>query len=124
MPIHTFGNFRYDAEQRVLFRGDAAVPLAPKAIDTLQVLLERRGRIVEKGELMKLVWPDTTVEEIGLARNISILRKALEESSDGSFIETYNLFPPSIRGITGYQRLGIYPAFFWAILHGRPGRKQ
>jgi DNA-binding winged helix-turn-helix (wHTH) protein len=61
------------------------VPLVPKAIDTLHVLLERRGRVVEKADLMKLVWPDTTVEDVGLARNISLLRKALDDES-GQYI--------------------------------------
>ena len=78
--VIAFGPFHYDAEQRLLFRQGEVVPLAPKAIDTLHVLLERRGRVVEKAELMKLVWPDTTVEEVGLARNISLLRKALGEA--------------------------------------------
>lgn len=87
--IHEFGPFRYDAEQRLLFRDGAVVSLVPKALDTLHVLLERRGRIVEKAELMKLVWPDTVVEEVGLARNISLLRKALgEETEGGTYIET------------------------------------
>ncbi|MGB7723901.1 MAG: hypothetical protein WBL65_28630, partial [Bryobacteraceae bacterium] len=36
---------------------------------------------------MKLVWPDTTVEDVGLARNISLLRKALDDES-GQYIET------------------------------------
>jgi DNA-binding winged helix-turn-helix (wHTH) protein/TolB-like protein len=84
---HTFGPFHYDAEQRLLFRQGEVVPLVPKAIDTLHVLLERRGRVVEKAELMKLVWPDTTVEDVGLARNISLLRKALDDES-GQYIET------------------------------------
>src|ERR1035441_6587318 len=82
-----FGPFHYDAEQRLLFRQDEVVPLVPKAIDTLHVLLERRGRVVEKADLMKLVWPDTTVEDVGLARNISLLRKALDDES-GQYIET------------------------------------
>jgi DNA-binding winged helix-turn-helix (wHTH) protein/TolB-like protein len=86
---YQFGPFRYDAEQRLLFREGEIVPLAPKAIDTLHVLLERRGRIVEKSELMRLVWPDTNVEDVGLARNISLLRKALEdESEENPYIET------------------------------------
>jgi TolB-like protein len=42
---------------------------------------------VEKEELLRLVWPDTTVEEVGLARNISLLRKALG-GSEGTIIET------------------------------------
>jgi DNA-binding winged helix-turn-helix (wHTH) protein/TolB-like protein len=82
-----FGPFHYDAEQRLLFRQGDVVPLVPKAIDTLHVLLERRGRVVEKADLMKLVWPDTTVEDVGLARNISLLRKALDDES-GQYIET------------------------------------
>jgi DNA-binding winged helix-turn-helix (wHTH) protein/TolB-like protein len=87
--VYEFGPFRYDAEQRLLFREGEVVQLVPKAIETLHVLIERRGRIVEKGELMKLVWPDTTVEEIGLARNISTLRKALgDEADQGAIIET------------------------------------
>ncbi len=61
--VHEFAPFRYDPEQRLLFRDGEIVPLAPKALETLHVLIERRGRIVEKAELMKLVWPDTFVEE-------------------------------------------------------------
>jgi DNA-binding winged helix-turn-helix (wHTH) protein len=85
--VFAFGPFHYDAEQRLLFRQGEVVPLVPKAIDTLHALLERRGRVVEKAELMKLVWPDTTVEDVGLARNISLLRKALDDES-GQYIET------------------------------------
>ena len=86
---YSFGPFRYDAGQRLLFRGGELVPLVPKALETLHVLLDRRGSVVEKPELMKLVWPDTNVEEVGLARNISLLRKALEdESEENSYIET------------------------------------
>jgi DNA-binding winged helix-turn-helix (wHTH) protein/TolB-like protein len=80
---YEFGPFRYDAVQRLLFRDGELVPVVPKALETLHVLLERRGTIVEKAELMRLVWPDTTVEEVGLARNISLLRKTL-----GDYIET------------------------------------
>jgi DNA-binding winged helix-turn-helix (wHTH) protein/TolB-like protein len=87
--VYEFGPFRYDAGQRLLFRDDALVPLVPKAIDTLHVLVERRGRIVDKADLMKLVWPDAVVEEVGLARNVSLLRKALEEDgTENAYIET------------------------------------
>jgi len=88
-PASCFGPFRYDWEQRLLFRDGETVLLAPKVAETLRVLLERHGTVVEKAELMRAVWPDTTVEEIGLARNISQLRKALgDESESGRYIET------------------------------------
>jgi DNA-binding winged helix-turn-helix (wHTH) protein/TolB-like protein len=84
---HCFGPFRFDLGERLLSRDGEPVPLMPKTIDTLAVLLERRGQVVEKAELMKLVWPDCVVEEVGLARNISLLRQAL--GSDGeAYIET------------------------------------
>ena len=84
---HCFGPFRFDPGERLLSRDGKPVALMPKTIDTLAVLLERRGQVVEKAELMKLVWPDCVVEEVGLARNISLLRQAL--GSDGeAYIET------------------------------------
>lgn len=85
--VHRFGPFRYDSAQRLLFRNDELIPLVPKAIDTLHVLLERRGEVVGKAELMKAVWPGCVVEEVGLARNISLLRKALGDDGE-AYIET------------------------------------
>ena len=88
-PVYRFGPFRYDSRQRLLFREEEMVPLAPKVGETLRVLVERHGTVVEKAELIREVWPDTIVEEIGLARNISQLRKALSDESEACpYIET------------------------------------
>lgn len=87
--VYEFGVFRIDAAERLLFRGDELIPLTPKVADTLLVLLSNAGRIVGKDELMKTIWPDAFVDEGGLARNISALRKALGEGVDETqFIET------------------------------------
>ncbi len=73
----------------MLYREGELVPLMPKTADLLHALLERRGQVVGKAELMKLVWPDAQVEETGLARNISLLRKALgDEVTESRHIET------------------------------------
>src|SRR6185369_1679894 len=86
---YEFGRFRVKAEERVLRRGDELVALTPKAFDILLTLLENAGRIVNKEDLMKKVWPTTFVEEGNLTQNISLLRKALGESATGpQFIET------------------------------------
>jgi len=85
--VYRFGAFQYDSAQRLLFRDGELIPLVPKAIDTLHALLERRGQVVGKAELMKAVWPDCVVEEVGLARNVSLLRKALGDDSE-AYIET------------------------------------
>ena len=82
-PIHRFykfGPFSIDAEKRVLLREGRAVPLAPKAFDTLLVLVEHHGEVLEKERLMEVLWPDSEVEESNLPLNISALRKALGES--------------------------------------------
>jgi DNA-binding winged helix-turn-helix (wHTH) protein len=82
--IYEFGLFRLDSAERLLWRDGAVVPLQPKIFDLLLALLERPGRLVEKDELMKAVWPDTIVEEVNLANNISILRKTFSENCKGS----------------------------------------
>src|SRR5215212_260667 len=74
---YEFDDFRLDPDRRLLLRGGEPVPLTPKAFDTLLVLVRRGGRVVEKGELLKEVWPDTFVEEATLAQNVFTLRKAL-----------------------------------------------
>src|SRR5215471_11072004 len=87
--FYEFGPFRLDSKSCVLLRAGAVVPLNPKAFDTLRVLVENHGSPVGKDELMKLVWPDTFVEETNLTQQISILRKALGDSPEGSsYIET------------------------------------
>jgi DNA-binding winged helix-turn-helix (wHTH) protein len=69
-------------------RDGQLVPLTPKAVDTLVALIAAAGRIMEKEELIKTVWPDSFVEEGGLARNVSALRKALGDTEEERYIET------------------------------------
>ena len=87
--VYSFDSFTMDVLERRLWRGDELVALTPKAFDTLLVLLENKGRIVDKDVLLDQVWRDTFVEESTLAQNISTIRKALGTLPDGSsFIET------------------------------------
>ena len=78
-----FGPFRLDPRARVLYRGDTDVQLPPKAAETLVVLVENAGELVEKEELLRRVWPDVVVGEGSLTRTISILRKALGLRGNG-----------------------------------------
>jgi TolB-like protein/DNA-binding winged helix-turn-helix (wHTH) protein/Tfp pilus assembly protein PilF len=88
-PAFEFGAFRFDSTARVLYKGSERVPLSPKVADTLLVLLTHRGRVVDKNEIIQLVWPGIFVEEGGLTRNISALRKALGgDAESSSHIET------------------------------------
>ena len=87
--MYEFGPFRIDVAERHLMREGNTVPLTPKAFDTLMVLVENRGHLLEKEELMQRLWPETFVEEANLTNNISQLRKALGDDSGGHrYIET------------------------------------
>ena len=87
--IYEFGGFRLSADDRLLFHGEDLVPLSPKAVDTLLMLVERRGHVVSKEDLMRAVWADAFVEENNLNQAVSAVRKALAGRSGGeAFIET------------------------------------
>jgi DNA-binding winged helix-turn-helix (wHTH) protein/Flp pilus assembly protein TadD len=87
--VYEFGPFRLDLAEKALTKDGKFVALTPKAFDTLLILIEKGGRLVEKEELMKQLWPDTFVEENSLSQNIYLVRKALGEESQGArYIET------------------------------------
>lgn len=84
---YEFGDYRLDPLARVLSLRDRPIALAPKSFDLLRLMVERRGRVLERNELIRELWPDTIVEEANLTFQVSTLRKALGE--DGSkWIET------------------------------------
>jgi TolB-like protein/DNA-binding winged helix-turn-helix (wHTH) protein/tetratricopeptide (TPR) repeat protein len=77
--LYEFGHFRVDPVKRLLHRDGAAVSLTAKVFDTLLLLIERRGEVVSKDEMMRLLWRDTVVEENNLTQQVSALRRALGE---------------------------------------------
>ncbi len=84
--LYRFAEFSLDAQGRVLTRGQAAVPLTPKAFDVLLLLVQNAGRTVTKDELMKAVWRDSFVEESNLTQTIFMVRKALDETAERRYI--------------------------------------
>jgi DNA-binding winged helix-turn-helix (wHTH) protein len=87
--IYEFDDFRVDTGQFVLMGAGSAKPISPTVFRILTFLLERAGESVSKEDLIKYVWPDSFVEEGNLNRNVSTLRKVLNEKpSDHRYIET------------------------------------
>ena len=87
--LYAFGPFVADPVTGTLRQNGAHVVLTLKSFEVLLALIERRGQVVDKDVLLKLVWPDTIVEENNLARHISTLRKALNDHPpDHQFIVT------------------------------------
>jgi DNA-binding winged helix-turn-helix (wHTH) protein len=111
--IYEFGDFRLETAERLLLRGRTPIALTPKAFSTLLALVQSGGRLVEKHELIKQVWPDAVVEEANLARNVWALRKALGDGDEGHvYIETiptvgYRFVAPVTKPSVEADGLGI-----------------
>jgi TolB-like protein/DNA-binding winged helix-turn-helix (wHTH) protein len=86
LELYEFGPFRLDPKERKLMRGSEIVTLTPKVFDTLNLLVQNSGRLLERDELIRELWPDSFVEEGNLSNSIFVLRKALGE--DAQYIET------------------------------------
>ncbi len=87
--IYEFNGFRLEVAQRRLLYEGRPVPLKPKILDLLLFLVEMRGQLVVKEDLMRQIWPDAIVEENNITVSMSILRKTLGDDQDRrQFIET------------------------------------
>lgn len=80
--IHSFEDFELDASRKLLLRraNGESVQLTSKAFQVLLLLVENRGELVTKEELMRSVWHDRFVEEANLTQTVSVLRKTLGET--------------------------------------------
>jgi DNA-binding winged helix-turn-helix (wHTH) protein/TolB-like protein len=87
--VYEFGPFRLDLARQLLLREGEAVTLQRRTFETLALLVENSGRLVEKEEFMQAVWRDSFVEDGSLTVNISILRRTLGDDANGRrYIET------------------------------------
>ena len=87
--LYECGPFLLDPENRILARDGEPIPLPPKAFETLLLLVEQRGALLEKERLLRTVWPDTFVEENNLTQYVSLLRKVLgDNAGQQQYIET------------------------------------
>lgn len=78
-----FGPYAFHLRQRLILEGDRQLRMGGRALDILQVLVERAGRVVSKEQLISLVWPTSVVEEINLRVHIAALRRALGDGENG-----------------------------------------
>jgi len=130
---YQFASFRLFPRERRFFVDERAVKLEPKVFDTLLMLVENQGRLVEKDTFLKKLWPDTFVEEATLAHSISELRRALRrESGDTQFIETVAkrgyrfVFPVKVTGLEDLDQRPTAPVLAvlpFEILGPEPNRE-
>ena len=89
MTTCSFGPFRLDRSAGQLRRGDAVVPLAPKAFTVLQHLVTHSGQLITKDELLELAWADVHVGDGALKVCVREIRRALQDDPrTPAYIET------------------------------------
>jgi DNA-binding winged helix-turn-helix (wHTH) protein/tetratricopeptide (TPR) repeat protein len=87
--IYEFDDFRVDSARRVLVQANQPVTLTPRIFDALLYLVQHRGRVIPKEELMEAIWPNAFVEENNLPQSISALRRVLgERKGENRYIVT------------------------------------
>lgn len=79
--MYRFGSFALDRRKALLYLDDAMVSLPPKVAQTLCILVENHGEVINKELLLESIWPDAFVEEGNLHHNISVLRRVLRENA-------------------------------------------
>jgi DNA-binding winged helix-turn-helix (wHTH) protein/tetratricopeptide (TPR) repeat protein len=82
--IYEFGDFRADPAEQLLLHQGRPVALTPKVFETLLILLQSEGRLIDKDDFISRLWPGVFVEDVALAKNISYLRKALDDGKNGT----------------------------------------
>ncbi len=74
---YQFGAFTLSPRRRELRCRDVPVTLGTRAFDLLLALIQRRGRLATRDELLAQVWPGTVVDDNNLAAQISGLRRVM-----------------------------------------------
>ena len=82
--IYEFEDFRADPSEQLLLHDGQPVALTPKVFETLLILLESDGRLIDKEDFISRLWPGVFVEDVALAKNISHLRRILADGKNGT----------------------------------------
>ena len=84
-----FGEFTLSPARRSLRHQGREVPLIPRYLDLLLMLVERRSEALRRQEIFDRVWSDVVVSDGALTQAIRTLRRALgEEGAGGGYIRT------------------------------------
>ena len=130
--VYEFDDVRVEPEAFRVLKAGHPIAIEPKAFDLLGFLIQHRGRLVEKQELLDAVWKDTTVTENAMTRVVAQLRKALgDPAAEPRYIETVptrgyrfiaevNVLPEGAMVAPG----GARPDARRAVLPARPGQRR
>lgn len=80
---YCFGDYRFIPDRQLLMLGEKPLRVGTRSLDLLHLLVIHAGKVVDKDQLMRFVWPDTFVHEANLKVNIAALRRALPRTASG-----------------------------------------
>jgi len=102
----SFGEYRLDLDARQLFRGHERVHLSPKAFALLIVLIERSPAALSKAELVRVIWPGTSVSDDSLTQLVKELRRATGGATGTRVVRTLHGFGYAFSSQLGLMRAG------------------
>ena len=126
--LYEFEGYRLRPDDPSLWRGDELVSISPKALEILILLVQKKGEIVSREELIETVWKDTFVEEGNINYTISLLRKIFENKELIKTVprhgyrftaeireSTKNGGPPTPIAVTRVEPVGKKRSLRWAF---------
>src|SRR5437588_1929167 len=88
-PAFLFDDVRVEPVTFQGFKAGQVISLEPETLRLLLFLIENRGRLIEKEEILDAIWPETHVTENALTREIGKLRKTLgDDPKAPKYIQT------------------------------------
>jgi DNA-binding winged helix-turn-helix (wHTH) protein len=87
-PRYRFAEFTLSPARRALLREGREVPLIPRYLDLLLLLVERRSVALHRQEIFDRVWADVVVSDGALSQAVRTLRRTLGEVGERAFIRT------------------------------------
>ena len=87
-PRYRFAEFTLSPARRSLFRSGREVPLIPRYLDLLLLLVEKRSVALHRQEIFDRVWADVVVSDGALSQAVRTLRRTLGEDGERVFVRT------------------------------------
>jgi eukaryotic-like serine/threonine-protein kinase len=89
LPPFVFGPFAFDAQRGLLSRNGRELPLPPRVLGVLELLVRRAGDVVARQDIIDAVWKDAFVTDTSLAEAVSVLRQTLgDDPQSPTYIQT------------------------------------
>jgi TolB-like protein len=77
---YRFEDYVLDTDKHELRRQGMIVPTAPQVVDLLAYLVQHRGRVVTKDQLVAAVWEGRPISDSALTTRLNVLRSAIDDS--------------------------------------------